>query len=103
MKITDPHIVIKDRYPQLHATIDGINTIVPNEQKFRDRGLIFIGGDFEDTHRAELPADPEDGRPNTETLYGFTDDATVLALYNHYSKMLFSGDVVVGPVSISNI
>jgi hypothetical protein len=92
-------------YPVMRLTVDvngaRIKAVVGTEQKAIEYGFVALGDDFEVVlDPLTLPADPDNGRPMPQDIFGFTDDADVLALYRKFRAAADSGDFETGPVDL---
>jgi len=64
------------------------------EQKVLEYGFVYLGAQFEDIMPAlTLPADSANGRLEEYPIYGFTDDAQVVALYDEFRRLVDDGKV----------
>lgn len=69
------------------------------EQKLYRFGYLFVGPEFEDVLPPVIvPADPADGRPEPQTVRGFTSDAALLDLYGRFRALETSGELRDGMV-----
>lgn len=101
MEVTRPRYEMVQGVAYLSVEIDGVRARIHWEQKLERFGFICLGDDFEEVVEPLLwPADPGNGRPDDEWLYGFTDDARVVALYERFMEDQDAGPVELGPVEM---
>lgn len=84
MKIGKHEVVVRDHYPVLEVEIDGKVARISTEQKALQYGFVYLGPEFEEDYTATLPADPEDGRPEDQILYGSSDDEQLVAIVREF-------------------
>lgn len=93
LNIQSATVVLLDGYRALELVVDGITTHVDTystKLTVRALGYVSLGVDFEDRlPEIHLPADPSIGRGPT-TLYGFSDDPQLLALFDDFVAHRFT-------------
>ncbi len=105
MKLANPRFDRDEyKYAYISITIDGQPAKIDAEQKLFRYGFIFVGADFEDILPVlYLAADPDDGRPEPQPLYGFSDDPRLLALYQQFFDEINSGDFTPHDVALPEL
>jgi len=93
MKIQRAEYLIRDKYPLLRLTIDGVDTTIGTTEKpiLHDAGYVYLGSAFENI----LPVVEIEG----SILSGMTNDPSVFAVVDQFNRDCGSGMFAPGPVT----
>jgi hypothetical protein len=80
-------------WPFLAATVNGVDIRIHWEQKMLDQyGIVFLSAELgRRVPPIELPADPENGRPDPEWIDGCSDDPRIIEAVREFKRHLDEG------------
>jgi hypothetical protein len=101
MTVDSAAIAIVEGRPELTLVIDGVAGDVGEcKPSLLQDGIVALCGALEGHVHGVIPADPRNGRPESEAAAGVTDDPVVVALACEFWLAMWEDRLEPGPVSI---